>query len=230
MQPTKVPPYLQERLQDFTCEKVENAGGTPGYTIYKTNLGRSGPFSLYDGEALALWTNIGKALGPEYTDTSPAQPSQCLQSVADALTIEQLNDKVERLMAVQPSQAGELLDHEQKAEIVSNWFSDEDMQSRAMQMLGDIGNHFPQHPAQRSSAMPEYETRTTSMTIVPKGEPLFSEQATQVTTVDEAGGEFVEVCQSGSIGLGKIAINPEEWPALRDAISLMIENCREQTE
>lgn len=69
---------------------------------------------------------------------SPVQPSQCLQSVADALTIEQLNDKVERLMAVQPSQAGELLDHEQKAEIVSNWFSDEDMQSRAMQMLGDI--------------------------------------------------------------------------------------------
>lgn len=35
---------------------------------------------------------------------SPVQPSQCLQSVADALTIEQLNDKVERLMAVQPAQ------------------------------------------------------------------------------------------------------------------------------
>jgi hypothetical protein len=29
------------------------------------------------------------------------------------------------------------MDHEQKAEIVSNWFSDEDMQSRALQMLGD---------------------------------------------------------------------------------------------
>lgn len=92
------------------------------------------------------------------------------------------------------------------------------------------GNEAMIFAAQRSRAMPEYETRTTSMTIVPKGEPLFSEQATQVTTVDEAGGEFVEVCQSGSIGLGKIAINPEEWPALRDAISLMIENCREQTE
>lgn len=39
---------------------------------------------------------------------------------------------------MQPSQAGELLDYEQKAEIVSNWFSDEDMQSRAMQMLGYI--------------------------------------------------------------------------------------------
>ena len=78
--------------------------------------------------------------------------------------------------------------------------------------------------------MPEYETRTTSMTIVPKGEPLFSEQATVVSIVDESGGEFVEVRQSGRADLGKIAINPKEWPALRDAISLMIENCREQTE
>lgn len=39
---------------------------------------------------------------------SPVQPIQGLQSVADALTIEQLNDKVERLMAVQPSQAVEV--------------------------------------------------------------------------------------------------------------------------
>lgn len=36
---------------------------------------------------------------------SPVQPIQGLQSVADALTIEQLNDKVGRLMAVRPSQA-----------------------------------------------------------------------------------------------------------------------------
>ena len=37
----------------------------------------------------------------------------------------------------QPSQAVEL-DYEKKLDIVSNWFSDEGMQSRAMQMLGDI--------------------------------------------------------------------------------------------
>ena len=39
---------------------------------------------------------------------SPVQPVQGLQSVADALTIEQLNDKVGRLMAVRPSQAVEV--------------------------------------------------------------------------------------------------------------------------
>lgn len=71
-----------------------------------------------------------------------------------------------------------------------------------------------------------YETRVTQMTIVPIGNPLFSEEATEVTIVDEAGGEYVEVCQSGRVDLGKIAISPEEWPFLRDAITSMIEQCR----
>ena len=76
----------------------------------------------------------------------------------------------------------------------------------------------------------EYESRVTAMTVVPKTQPIFSEQATTITIVDESGGEFVEVCQSGRSDLGKIAINPEEWPALRDAIQLMIEHCRENEE
>ncbi len=46
--------------------------------------------------------------------------------------IRALRDKL-----AQPSQAGELSDSE-RWDIVTNWFSDEDMQSRAMQMLGDI--------------------------------------------------------------------------------------------
>jgi hypothetical protein len=50
-----------------------------------------------------------------------------------------LRERVAQLVRpwAQPSQARESMDHEQKAEIVSNWFSDEDMQSRALQMLGD---------------------------------------------------------------------------------------------
>ena len=72
----------------------------------------------------------------------------------------------------------------------------------------------------------EYETRTTSMTVVPVGQPLFSEMATTITIVDEAAGEYVEVCQSGRHDVGKIAINAEEWPALQAAISLAISNCR----
>jgi len=48
----------------------------------------------------------GFEVGQRYAKEQAVQPSQGLQSVADALTIEQLNDKVERLMAAQPSQAG----------------------------------------------------------------------------------------------------------------------------
>lgn len=73
-----------------------------------------------------------------------------------------------------------------------------------------------------------YETRVTAMAVVPKGQPLFSEQATDVRIVDEAGGEYVEVCQSGRTDLGKIVINPEEWPTLKRAIDTLIAECRDE--
>ena len=64
------------------------------------------------------------------------------------------------------------------------------------------------------------------MVVLPEDRPIFSEMATTVTIVDEAAGEFVEVGQSGDISLDKIAINPNEWPALREAIDMMIAQCR----
>ncbi len=72
-----------------------------------------------------------------------------------------------------------------------------------------------------------YETRITQMFVLPKTEPLFSEMATEVTIVDQAGGEYVEVKQQGRTDLGKIAINPEEWPMLKRAIDTLIAECRE---
>lgn len=74
--------------------------------------------------------------------------------------------------------------------------------------------------------MIDYETRITSMVVVPKTEKLFSEMATTVSIVDEAGGEYVEVNQSGRSDLGKIVINPEEWPQLKAAIDQSIQLCR----
>lgn len=74
--------------------------------------------------------------------------------------------------------------------------------------------------------MTEYETRTIAINVCPKGQPLFSEMTTEVRIVDQATGEYVEVEQTGSTGLGKIAINSEEWPALRSAIDQMIAECR----
>ena len=65
-------------------------------------------------------------------------------------------------------------------------------------------------------------TRTTQVVVLPEDQPIFSEMATKVTIVDEGAGEFVEVGQSGHISLGKIVINTNEWPALREAIDTMI--------
>ena len=63
------------------------------------------------------------------------------------------------------------------------------------------------------------------MTVAPKGSEIYTERATTVTIQDESGGEFVEVEQHGN-GRGKIAIDPEEWPALRSAIDTLIGECR----
>ena len=74
--------------------------------------------------------------------------------------------------------------------------------------------------------MTDYETRTIAMAVSPKGQPIYSEMTTEVRIVDESGGESVEVEQEGRADVGKIMINPEEWPALRGAIDRMIADCR----
>ena len=70
-----------------------------------------------------------------------------------------------------------------------------------------------------------YRTRVTRLLVVPEGEPSFSEMSTTVEIEDESAGEFVVVAQRARIDMGQIAINPEEWPALRAAINQMVEQC-----
>lgn len=69
----------------------------------------------------------------------------------------------------------------------------------------------------------KYIIRTTALTVVPEDASLFSGRATTVNVVNEAAGEFVEVEQES----GKIQINPDEWPTLREAVDRMIAECRE---
>jgi len=71
-----------------------------------------------------------------------------------------------------------------------------------------------------------YEIRTTKVSVVPKGEPLFNQDATEIEIVDEAAGEFVEVRQCSDAYDGKIGITVEEWPTIRKAIDDMIDRCR----
>jgi hypothetical protein len=70
------------------------------------------------------------------------------------------------------------------------------------------------------------ETRTTKVTVLPKGEPLFHEGATEIEIIDEAGGEFLRVSQCSDAHEGKIHIDMHEWPTLKAAIDKMIKECR----
>jgi hypothetical protein len=73
----------------------------------------------------------------------------------------------------------------------------------------------------------EYEVRTLKKIFVPKGEPIFSEQATTIEIVDEAAGEFVEISQDfDDTKRGTICIDPTEWPVMLSVIDEMIANCR----
>lgn len=71
-----------------------------------------------------------------------------------------------------------------------------------------------------------YEKRTVSVVVLPDGETIFSEQATTIRIEDEGAGEYVVVSQESMPGRGSVAFNPEEWPAIRDAIDGMIAECR----
>ena len=72
----------------------------------------------------------------------------------------------------------------------------------------------------------KYIKRAIKWTVVREKEPLFDELATDIEiVVDEAAGEFVEVTQHVE-GSGKIQIDPEEWPAIREAIDCAVKLCR----
>ena len=67
--------------------------------------------------------------------------------------------------------------------------------------------------------------RTTQLTVAPEGEPIFSESAYTVTIDDEAAGEFVVVHELDEDG-GRVKLDPQNWPVLRDAIDRMVAECQ----
>ena len=72
----------------------------------------------------------------------------------------------------------------------------------------------------------QYELRPLSWAVAPVDEPIFSEMVTTISIGDEAAGEFVIVEQNAREDMGKIAIDPVEWPSIRDAIEQAISQCR----
>lgn len=75
-----------------------------------------------------------------------------------------------------------------------------------------------------------YQIRVTRLTVAPPDEPIFSECATDITIVDEAAGEFLEIQQHSiktDAGNQMIRICTQEWPALREAIDYLMQQCRD---
>jgi hypothetical protein len=75
-----------------------------------------------------------------------------------------------------------------------------------------------------------HDVRIMELILMPKGQSTFSEMATRISIDDEAAGEFVKVSQcSAHTDLAKsIAIDPGEWPKLRECIDYMIGQCRSE--
>jgi len=73
--------------------------------------------------------------------------------------------------------------------------------------------------------------RTLTLAVLPEDKPIFDECCTIVTIDDEAAGEYVIVKQEP---LGKdeqsIGIDPDEWPAIRDAIDSMFSEIKMHTQ
>ena len=74
-----------------------------------------------------------------------------------------------------------------------------------------------------------HDVRILKIAVCPKGEPVFGEQTTTIGIDDEAAGEFIEILQESRLtGGNRIAIEPDEWPMLRDSIDFMIGQCRSE--
>lgn len=68
--------------------------------------------------------------------------------------------------------------------------------------------------------------RPTQLTVVPEGEPIFSERAFVVQIEDEAGGEFLSIqCHDDQCANGQIRLDPDDWQFLREAIDQMVKEC-----
>ena len=79
--------------------------------------------------------------------------------------------------------------------------------------------------------MTEYEITTLSLIVKPKGEPIYSESATIVEMMDEAGGPFIRILQCGdSTERGEIRIDRDEWSAIKEATDTMLAVCKLQQE
>jgi hypothetical protein len=65
---------------------------------------------------------------------------------------------------------------------------------------------------------------TSRITVLPKGEPIFSYQATEISIIDEAAGPFIEIRQfPQDVEEQTIRFNVGEWPFIEKAVDKIIQ-------
>jgi hypothetical protein len=65
---------------------------------------------------------------------------------------------------------------------------------------------------------------TSRITVLPKGEPIFSHQATEISIVDEAAGPFIEIKQFPEVGDEQsIKFNVDEWSYIAKAVGKILQ-------
>ena len=74
----------------------------------------------------------------------------------------------------------------------------------------------------------ELDVRILEITVVAKGEPVFSLENTMVKIEDHAAGEFIIVKQpcDDLVGTRSIELDANEWPTIRKAIDFMVAQIR----
>jgi len=75
----------------------------------------------------------------------------------------------------------------------------------------------------------KYTSRITQMTVLPAGDPIFSERATVISIIDKAAGEYIKITQQTDATFESnqtVAFDPEEWEEVTDVVNQMFGEIR----
>ena len=79
----------------------------------------------------------------------------------------------------------------------------------------------------------KYTSRITQITVLPVGEPIFSERATVISIDDEAAGEFITVKQQMDYSSQMdqtVTFDPEEWDEVKGVFDQMFKYIKDYTD
>ena len=76
----------------------------------------------------------------------------------------------------------------------------------------------------------KYTSRITQITVLPVGEPIFSEMATVISIDDEVTGEYIKVMQQADTTNEMnqtVIFEPEEWEEVKGVIDQMFKDIKD---